>query len=280
MFSGLAAAGVGVRMTNPVGALFRRYPARNHKKLILADDVAYIGGVNFSDHNFAWSDFMVRLEGEAAARFLADDFAATYAGAPRPARADLGDVRLYAMDGRSNAGAFAEIFALIQSARREVMVVSPYLTFPFTDALAAARRRGVTVRLVTPRANNKPIARRYALAQARRHGFEVRLAPAMSHVKAMVIDGETLVAGSSNFDFVSLAAEEELVAVIASSDLAGRFAATLEQALGPAGQADALPPSRGVWAATALLRIADLFARSARTARRTAIDWPPRVGRA
>jgi len=52
---------------NSVGPLFVFYPARNHKKMIVADDVAYVGGVNFSDHNFAWHDFMLRLEGAEAA---------------------------------------------------------------------------------------------------------------------------------------------------------------------------------------------------------------------
>lgn len=102
MFARLASEGVRVRMTNPVGPFFARYPARNHKKLILADNVAYIGGINFSDHNFAWNDFMLRLEGPAAADFLGADFEATFTGAPRPARADLGELRLYSMDGRSN----------------------------------------------------------------------------------------------------------------------------------------------------------------------------------
>ena len=59
----LAAAGARVRVTNPVGPLGIYYPARNHKKLIVADDVAYIGGINFSDHNFAWRDFMLRIDG-------------------------------------------------------------------------------------------------------------------------------------------------------------------------------------------------------------------------
>ena len=47
LFRGLVAAGVPVRVTNPIGRLALNYPARNHKKLIVADDVAYVGGVEF-----------------------------------------------------------------------------------------------------------------------------------------------------------------------------------------------------------------------------------------
>jgi len=78
MFRKLAASGVPVRVTNPIGLLALNYPARNHKKLIVTDDVAYIGGVNFSDHNFAWPDLMLRIDSAAAANFLGDDFQATF----------------------------------------------------------------------------------------------------------------------------------------------------------------------------------------------------------
>jgi cardiolipin synthase len=271
MFSGLAKGGVRVRMTNPVGPFFGRYPARNHKKLIVADQVAYLGGVNFSDHNFAWSDVMLRLEGPAAAQFLADDFEATFGGVSRSARTRIGDLALYSMDGRANAEDFAQIFGSIDEARREITVVSPYLTFPFTGVLARARRRGVEVRVVVPWANNKPALSRYVLAEAARHDFEVRFLPAMSHVKAILVDGEHLIAGSSNFDFVSVAAEEEFVAVISSPALVAEFLAVLEASLLPVTEHR---PTGGAWVASATLRIAERFALGARHARRTAVDWP------
>jgi len=274
MFVGLAAAGVKVRMTNPVGAFFSGYAARNHKKLILADDVAYIGGVNFSDHNFAWSDFMIRFEGAAAARFLAEDFEATFAGVPRSRRADINQLRLYSLDGRTNARAFAEVMELMNSAEREITVVSPYLTFPFTDTLAEARRRGVRVRLITPRVNNKPAAQRYVLAQALRHGFDVRFAPPMSHVKAILIDDEHLIAGSSNFDFVSFAAEEELLAIIASPALVEEFRKGLNTLLGDVVDGPSEGVDRSEWLVTALMKIAACLVRASSAARRTAIDWP------
>jgi cardiolipin synthase A/B len=48
----LRRAGVRVRFCNPAGALLRRFPARDHKKMIVIDGrVAYLGGLNFSDHD-------------------------------------------------------------------------------------------------------------------------------------------------------------------------------------------------------------------------------------
>ncbi|MBA3810117.1 MAG: phosphatidylserine/phosphatidylglycerophosphate/cardiolipin synthase family protein [Caulobacteraceae bacterium] len=278
MFDDLVRAGARVRVTNPIGPLYLHYPARNHKKLIVADEAAYIGGINFSDHNFAWSDLMLRLEGEATARVLARDFEATFEGVARPWREDFGDLALQGLDGRSNARGFGEIIGLIEAAARAITVVSPYLTFPFTDALACAAKRGVAVTLITPMANNKPLLRTYLLEAARRAGFHVRLTPGMSHLKGLLIDDRYLVLGSSNFDFVSVAAEEELMAVIARPGVIADFR---QRIIAPGLQNAFSPDAHGAsrlagWAARAALRIADLSIRRARLAPRSAGDWRAR----
>ena len=273
MFAGLTARGVPVRVTNPFGPLMANYPARSHKKLIVADNVAYIGGINFSDHNFAWRDIMLRLEGAEAADFLAGDFEATWRGDPRPAASDLDGLRLIALDGRDNHNFFAEVEALVAGAQREIVVMSAYLTFPFTAPLAAAARRGVRLTLITPWNNNKPLVRDYLLGFARTHGFDVRLLTQMSHVKGLLIDGETLVAGSCNFDFAGLAAEEELVAVIRSPALIEDFRRrVVDPALAETVDGHTVSPLAGAFAGAAL-KLAELGAKAARGARRTTVDW-------
>jgi cardiolipin synthase len=273
MFAGMTLAGVGVRRTNPIGALFANYPARNHKKLIVADDAAYIGGINFSDHNFAWHDFMLRIEGARAADWLAQDFDWTWRGQPRAGQVELPGVTLRSLDGRSNA--FADLMIMIGQARRQIVVISPYLTFPVTDALARAARKGVRVRLITPWPNNKPTVRDHLLATARRAGFEVILVDEMIHLKGLLIDGARLVIGSSNFDFVSRAAEEELMAVVGDPAVIADFEARIvqpavERAL-PVG-AHRVSAVKG-WIARAALKIAEGVALTARRARRTAVGW-------
>jgi cardiolipin synthase len=275
MFRGLMNEGVGVRVTNPFTPLMTNYPARNHKKLILADDVAYVGGINFSDHNFAWRDFMVRLEGEEAANFLAADFQATWTGAPRPASLGLDGVALRSLDGRSNQTFFSEVEALIAAARRDIVVMSAYLTFPFDAPLAAAARRGVAVRLITPLANNKPLVRDYLLGLAARAGFDLCLLPDMSHFKGILLDGERLLVGSCNFDFVGHEAEEELVAMIDEPALIGDFQSrVIEPAM-----VEALPAASGkvprlrALTANGVLRLAQIAARASRGAPRTAVAW-------
>ena len=274
MFRGLVSAGVRVRVTNPIAPFGLNYPCRNHKKLIVADDIAYVGGINFSDHNFAWPDLMLRLEGRAAADFLADDFSRTSQGRGAPAAADFGGVHLAALDGRSNHEGFGDIFELIGRARSEIVVLSPYLTAPFTNALGAAARAGVAVRVLTPWPNNKPIVRNALLWAARRHRLELVYQPVMSHLKGILIDGEHLVLGSSNFDFASLAAEEEFLAIVSDPAVIADFevrviAPGLESAIDP-------PDARKISGrgANLALHAAALAARAARDFPRGAVDWP------
>ncbi len=275
MFDRLTADGVEVRVTNPIGRLRLNYPARNHKKMIIADNVAYLGGINFSDHNFAWRDLMLRLEHPGVSDFLAADFAATFAGKGLASAGRWDGVELICADGRTNAASFRPVLDMIAAARREVVVVSAYLTFPFTNALALAAARGVRVRLITPWANNKRLVRDYLVAKAERAGFEVALTPGMSHLKGLLVDDRTLVLGSSNFDFVSLAAEEEFLAIVTAPPTIADFRArVMDPALAEAASHGIPRVSRtaGVFA-EGVLRAANRVAIAARGARRTAVDW-------
>lgn len=224
MFLRLERDGVEVRFTNPGGPLMVHWPQRNHKKLVVVDErIAYVGGINFSDHNFAWHDLMVRIEDPEVGRHLAADFDATWAGEPAAGVARFGDVSIYSFDGVHNYDVFRGILALIAGAERSIHVVSPYLTFPFCDALAEAGRRGVAITVVTPEGNNKGIIRDYLLWECARLGFDVRLVDGMSHMKAMLIDDRALLVGSSNFDFVSYHTQDELVAVLTAPEVIAEF---------------------------------------------------------
>ncbi len=268
MFTGLERSGAEVVWTEPVRRLWRDYPFRNHRKLIVADDVAYIGGINFSDHNFAWTDLMVRITRRDVADRLAADFPSPGKTDAKAWRAEFGGLTLYALDGRSNGEAFGALASRLDGAREEIVVVSPYLTFPFTDALVRARRRGVRVSVVTPKVNNKPILHRYIAGLAPREGFHLVQTPQMSHVKAVLIDGATAILGSSNFDFVSYEAEAEIIAVFEDEGLAAELRWRLIAPAVASGTRSAaeVSPLSSAWAAAAL-RLAQGYVRVLKLAR-------------
>ena len=261
LFDAVKASGAGLRLTNPVGRNPLRYATRNHKKLLVIDDAAWIGGINFSDHNFAWHDMMVRIECAAVADWLAAEFERDWSGQTATSGAEVNGVDLLSLDGSANEAGFAPLLDMFAAARRSIEVVSAYPTFPFVDALAAVAARGLPVRLYTPRPNNKPVIRDYLMGVAQKSGLDIRLTPMMTHAKAALIDGEALVVGSSNFDFVSHRANAEYVATIRDARLIADFTARLLEPLREGASA----PGPGdhsrwrSWKARAALRSADVL---------------------
>src|SRR5206468_11391859 len=157
-------------------------------------------------------------------RFLRADFVATWNGCNRVAREQCDGLELLTADGQSNRAAFQRVIDLIDRARRTIFVESPYITFPFYERLRAATRRGVSVTILTPEQNNWRFFANYARLESARSEIDLRLFQGgMSHLKAMLIDGETLIAGSSNFDYLSYRIHQELLAVITNPQIVSDF---------------------------------------------------------
>jgi cardiolipin synthase len=220
----LASAGVAIKFTNPYGASPRKLLSRNHKKLIVIDaHTVYIGGINFSEHNAAWHDMMFRIDDIDAVRFLREDFISTWDARERPAHRTGENIELLTLDGRDNRRAFQRVLELIDRAQHRIFVESPYITFPFYERLRAAAMRGVEVKVVTPEQNNWRLFRNYARLESARSGIDLRLYRGMSHLKAMLIDDDYLVAGSSNFDYLSYRLYQEIIAIFTDRDLIDDF---------------------------------------------------------
>ena len=272
-----AGRGVAVAVTNPVGRNPLRFPLRNHKKLLLLDDVAWLGGINFSDHNFAWQDLMVRIDDPQVAEFLAATFEDDWRGTPRCASARFGDLDLVSLDGASNEAALAPVLNLFADARHSIELVGAYPTRPFTDALASAAARGCAVTIHTPIANNKPLLRDYLFDLARRSpGLRLNLLPAMTHAKAALVDAETLLFGSVNFNVASWRSNSDHLAITRDAALVGAFERELfapARAAGTAESGPALPLWRALRARLTLAASDAVLARLGFGAARQVSQW-------
>jgi cardiolipin synthase len=218
-------AGVELKFTNAYGVTPRRLLSRNHKKLIVVDNTtAYFGGINFSEHNAAWHDMMLRTDDADAVAFLRKDFLSTWTGRDQVGHAQFDGLELLTMDGRHNRAAFQRVLDLIDDAQQTIFVESPYITFPFYERLREAARRGVDVKIVTPEQNNWSYFAKYARVESARSQIDLRLyQDGMSHLKTMLIDDEFLIAGSSNFDYLSYRLYQEVVGVITAPQVIADF---------------------------------------------------------
>ena len=213
--------GVRVMFTNPMGPMGKNCAGRNHKKMVVIDDsVSYIGGINISDHNFDWHDMMIRVEDERFAKLLKADFLENWKGQKRPRSEKIDDLWLHVLDGHSNHRSFQSLFRIMENAEKRILIESPYLMFPFIEKLGDLRQKGIQVVVICPEKNNRQVFDHYIRRECVRRGFDLKLfSRGMTHLKLMMIDDDYLVCGSTNFDYVSYTAQQEIFAIISNKKL-------------------------------------------------------------
>ena len=217
-----------------VRALPNPFLTSDHTKVLLFDgERAFVGGMNIGhQYRYLWHDLMVEVEGPLVAR-LARDFDEAFrrvdgvppamgapdrTGPPPAAAPGMVDLRpLYTRPGDPQI--LRAQLAAIRAARREILIEQAYVADDeIVAALAAARRRGVDVRVILPTRGDSGFMNSANLIATRalvRNGVRVYAYPAMTHVKAAIYDGWAIV-GSANFDKLSLRVNGETC--IATSD--------------------------------------------------------------
>ena len=257
--------GIRIVLTNPLGLLWWKYPFRNHKKMMIVDDQAFLGGINISEHNFAWRDLMLRTDCPSLVSALEQDFRRTTAGVngSRVQPTPIGD--LYLLDGRNSRAEYERIFERIAAATTSIDIISPYLSNPLLRRITGIPP-SVRVRVVSPARNNKGIMQQALFRAAAGANMEILLyQPGMSHAKAILIDDKRLILGSSNFDFVGYDLQQEVALCTSNAALIEDFRArvltpTLESSR-PATSAPARFYHRGGVAMAALQAYVKLLSR-------------------
>jgi phosphatidylserine/phosphatidylglycerophosphate/cardiolipin synthase-like enzyme len=150
----------------------------------------------------------------------------------------------------SPVSARPKLIALIESAHKELLVTVENLGDPMIDdAIAAAVRRHVTVRVVVPLCdkNPNPLYNLPAAQQLVAAGADVRMMPAPEtpetpymHSKMILADGETAYVGSVNFSVNSTTKARELGVIFANPPAAAKI-----RELFDADYAHAVPPPEG-----------------------------------
>jgi len=258
---------------DPFAAGFHWSPLhRDHRKLMVVDGmVAITGGINISgvygssgilqrtgrSENLAksWRDTDVEIEGPAVAEFqelfvanwmqeggesltFADYF---------PALESEGHmiVRVLGSEPRQFSTIYVTLMSAIRNAQTSIYITDAYFApgAQMLEALEAAARRGVDVRLLLPGRNNEPLigaAARSAFAGLLDAGVKIYLWQGqMLHAKTATIDGVWSTVGSANLDWWSIARNDEINAVILSTRFGQKMSAAFMNDLKNSEQIDA-----------------------------------------
>lgn len=265
-FDRMRAAGIRMVIFNPVNPAKAKghwdLNNRNHRKLMVVDGrIAFTGGINISStyansslfrrhekpdqvdgKKVGWRDTHVQIEGPAVAplQWSFIDLWVQQDGGELP-KADyfpklspVGDkmIRVLAGDPQGDSDIYKSLVTAISEAKKSIHITSAYFVpdQQIVDALVAAARRGVDVRLVLPGVSDHSMIR-YAgqafydqLLAGGVHIFELQVA--VLHAKTAVIDGAWSTIGSANIDRRSFIHNYELNVVVIDPS----FGAAMESA--------------------------------------------------
>ncbi len=243
MLDDLQASGCRVAVTHPYGRLRQFAIARNHKKGVVIDETAYVGGVNISDHNFAWHDHMFATTDPAIVAALADDIIAGADGI-RTSRSDA---------IVTNTEVEATFDRLLAEAHQEILLASPYA---LDLALVQRLERHPEPRKIVVSGDDNNFAlyratRPYLAARARAAGTELWGFSTFSHAKFAVFDRRRMMVGSTNFDHHSFRANQEVALVIDDPQFVAAFRDDMLASAKPLNPRAASAFRRGVGAAAA-----------------------------
>ena len=244
----LKQAGVHVRAFNPPAPSWLRDPfgilRRDHRKLIVLDgEVAYVGGFCLgvewagSPTHPAWRDTAVKISGPAA-RAAACAFEATWRGMGEslglsqqlPILSDVGDTPVWLIEGEpGRTRVYRTIHWVAARAKERIWITDAYFVAPrsVSEALGAAARQGVDVRILVPAQNNWLL-----VGSLSRGGYRSLLKSGvrifewqgpMIHAKTAVVDGVWSRVGSSNLNSASLIGNWELDVGVLDTKLASQL---------------------------------------------------------
>jgi cardiolipin synthase len=265
----LRAAGGEVRVFNPpqLGQPFG-WISRDHRKTLVVDGtLGFLSGVCISAKWLGdpergvppWRDTGVALRGPAVAELEAA-FADSWAriGPPLPESllraeppAPAGDVALRVIATHPSTAGMYRLDQLVAAmAHRTLWLTDAYFVgvAPYVQALAAAARDGVDVRLLVPGSSDIPV-----VAGLSRSGYRPLLEAgvrvfewngSMLHAKTAVADGQWARVGSSNLNLASWLGNREIDVAVEDAGFAGRLAAQYERDLANATEIVLAPRRR------------------------------------
>jgi cardiolipin synthase len=271
LIEGMKDAGVVVEKYRPLKWYnLGRLNNRTHRKILVVDGrVGFTGGVGVADQWTGhaqdpdhWRDLHFRVEGPVVLQFQAafnDNWIKTTGevlnGADHfPPLDEVGDMPAHMFIASPSGGSESMhlmYLMTIAASRKSIDLHAAYFVPDrlIIEALLQARKRGVRVRVVLP---GKHIDSETVRLASKAHWGELLLGgveiheyqPTMMHNKMLIVDGEMVSVGSTNFDVRSFRLNDEASMIVYDAAFAAEMTAVFEADL-----ADSIRYTHAMWKA-------------------------------
>lgn len=248
-------AGVRIEMYRPLRWYnLTRLNNRTHRKLLVVDGkVGFTGGVGIADQWTGhaqdpehWREAHFRIEGPAVAQMQAafnDNWIKTTGELlngpdyfPSLERAGDMDAQLFLASPAGGSESMHLMYLMAIAAAGQAIDLEASYFVPdalIVEALLAARRRGVRIRLLVPGehidSETVRLASKATWGPLLQAGVEIHeYRPTMLHVKLLVVDRELVSVGSTNFDIRSFRLNDEASLNVYDRAFAARMTAIFE----------------------------------------------------
>jgi cardiolipin synthase len=264
----LRSSGVEFYKYNPVifTSLANRVNYRDHRKIVIIDgQIGFVGGINVADryindgkNEVYWRDTHCMIRGEAVYSLqvlftLNWFFISKKLIQPKvvyfPNMEVQGEVfaAIISSDPDSdNPNLMEGYFSMINSAREEILIITPYF-IPNESVLTALKttaKGGVTVKLLMPAKPDSVFVHAASLTyvgELLRNDIQVyRYDKGMIHAKVMIIDEELSTIGTANMDYRSFDNNAEVNAVFFDENIAKELKSDFIQDLEDSSRLDYL----------------------------------------
>lgn len=225
-FAGLQKSGVKVVFTNYPSLLSKIFPmfGRNHMKIAIVDDVAWIGGINYHDDNFKSNDSMVKITDPKIVEEIVSVFEAV------ENKTLHSDKKIHCTDntvllidsGKVGTSLILdETIRQIDHAKESVSVITPIIPdTKLARALTKAQEKKVQIQVTVPGIERMKgiyvlldLFNEMTLFLLMR-GIPVVFKHTPIHAKIIIIDNKTVILGSHNFTTRGVAMGTEELAII------------------------------------------------------------------
>lgn len=227
-------------------SLANRVNYRDHRKIVVIDgNIGFIGGINVADKyintnesNYYWRDTHCMIEGEAVFSlqilfilnwyFLSKDLLLPNSDY-FPEITKMGDTltSIISSDPDSdNANLMEGYFSMITTARKELLIITPYFipNESVLTALKTSAKGGVKVVLLMPASSDSVFVHSASLTymgELLKNDIDVYFyKKGMIHSKVMIIDEELSTIGTANMDYRSFDNNAEVNAVFFDQKIA------------------------------------------------------------